>query len=258
VFGPRDGFPYAAERTFTPPDVPVEALRARHDFLGLERAVIVQSVCHGTDHSALLHALAAGRGRYRGVALLTPRTGEAEISRLHAAGVRGVRFSFLPHLGDGPAEGDVHAVLAAVESFGWHATVHVAGDGIIQHARLIGGITGPAVIDHMARIDLADPAPAMRTLRTLLDRGNVWLKLSGIDRLSAQGPPYDDAVALAATLARYAPERMLWGTDFPHPNISGSAPDDGLLVELTERIVPDESRRHAMLVTNPATVFGFT
>jgi 2-pyrone-4,6-dicarboxylate lactonase len=260
VFGPSDIFPFAPERTFTPVNVSRERLRQLHDFLGLDRAVIVQSACHGTDHSALLDALDTSEGRYRGVALVTPATHPDDVARLDAAGVCGVRLNFLPHLGGAPSSETIDAILRLVRPYGWHVSVHVAGTGITDYADFIRSIDTPVVIDHMARVDIRSGLDGehVASLLGLLDTGNVWVKLSGVDRLSARSEgPYEDAVALARLLARHAPDRVVWGTDFPHPNITGSAPDDGVLVDLIAEIAPDEDLRNKMLVTNPAELFGF-
>ncbi|WP_433510809.1 amidohydrolase family protein [Nonomuraea sp. CA-143628] len=256
IFGPGALFPYAENRTFTPPDVSKDDLRRRHDFLGIERAVIVQSSCHGGDHAALLDALADGAGRYRGVALVTAGTPEAEIARLDAAGVCGARVHFLPHLGPSPSPESVDAVIRLIRPYGWHLAVHVAGRGILDLADRIRSAALPVIIDHMARVDVHDER-ATRTLLRLLDTGHVWVKLSGADRLSTAGPPYEDVAPFAGRLAAHAPERVLWGTDFPHPNISGDMPDDGLLVDFLGRIAPTEALRRRILVDNPAAVFGF-
>lgn len=263
IFGPTDTFPYAPERTFTPPEAPKERLRQLHRTLGLERAVIVQSACHGRDHSALLDALADGAGRYRGVAIVDPATPEREIRRLHEAGVRGARLHFAPHLGAAPTEDEVRAVVRLIRPYGWHVALHVQGEGIAVHEELARSIPLPVVIDHMARVDLADgsapdlDAPPVRALRRLLETGRVWVKLSGADRLAARPPDMDDSVALARLLAADAPERVLWGTDFPHPNTRGFVPDDGDLVDLLERIAPDADGLRRLLVENPARCFGF-
>jgi 2-pyrone-4,6-dicarboxylate lactonase len=256
VFGPAAVFGYAADRTFTPVDVPAAEVAARHAYLGLDRAVIVQSACHGTDHAALLDALAAGGGRLRGVALVGDGTTPAEIARLHAAGVRGFRLNFLPHLRRPPGRDEIAGILARVADLGWHAEIHVHGTGVVEHRALIESLPVPVVIDHLARVEIGD-GTAVRTLRELLDTGRVWVKVSGVDRVSRQGPPYADAVALAALLVRHAPERVLWGTDFPHPNIVGPAPDDGLLVDLLARIAPTSTLLDRLLVRNPAEFFDF-
>lgn len=258
IFGPGDVFPYAPERTYDPPDVSRHDLRRRHDHLGLDRAVIVQSACHGTDHAGLLDALRAEPDRYRGVALITPETTDAAIAELHEAGVRGFRLNFLPHLGAAPSPETIDALVRKVAPYGWHVQLHVAGNGVRDLAGRIRAIEIPVVIDHMARVDLRDGlrGPAVEALLGLLDAG-VRVKLSGSDRLSVTGPPYDDAAELARLLAAHAPGRVLWGTDFPHPNITGPSPDDGALADLLGRIAPDPEARHRLLVTNPAELYGF-
>lgn len=259
VFGPAARFPYAADRTFTPVDAPVGQLAALHRHLGLQRAVIVQSSCYGSDHRALLNALAAGGGRYRGVALIGVATPPAEIARLHEAGVRGFRLHFLPHLGAPPTPAAIRDTVGLVADLGWHAEIHLHGADIARYADLIRRFPVPVVIDHLARLDLAQgpDSAATAALLGLLDTGQVWAKTSGVDRLSRTGPPYADAVQFAARLVAHAPERVLWGTDYPHPNITGAAPDDGLLVDLLARIAPRDAWLRRMLVQNPAEFFGF-
>lgn len=259
VFGPAATFPFAENRTFTPHDVPKEALGRLHEHLGLDRAVIVQSACHGNDHRALVDALRAGKGRYRGVALLPASASHGDVARLHEDGVRGLRLQFMPHLGAAPSDETVRELAALVTPFGWHLEVHVAGSGIADRFATFAGLDAPVVVDHLARVDLREGlgGPGVVALRRLLDTGHVWLKLSAVDRVSLTGAPYDDGVQLAALLAAQAPERVLWGTDFPHPNISGPMPDDGALLDLIPRMVPDEHRRHQLLVDNLASLFGF-
>jgi 2-pyrone-4,6-dicarboxylate lactonase len=259
VFGPGEEFPYAPDRTFTPVDVPRQRVAQLHRFLGFSRAVIVQSSCNGTDHSVLLDALAAGGGTLRGVALVGEQTTAAQIAELHAAGVRGLRLNFLPHLRRPPGRDEVATVLGKVADYGWHTEIHVSGTGVIEHGDLIRGIAAPVVIDHLGRVDLAEglDGPSVRALKELLDTGKVWVKVSGADRVSKTGPPYADAVALGALLVEHAPDRVLWGTDFPHPNIVGDAPDDGLLTDLLAEIAPTHDLLTRLLVSNPAAFFDF-
>jgi 2-pyrone-4,6-dicarboxylate lactonase len=259
VLGPADVFPYAADRTFTPLDAPKEQLRALHTHLGLTRAVIVQSSCHGHDHSVLLDALRTGDGRLRGSALIGETTTRDDIEELHRAGVRAFRLNFLPHLRTPPTRAEVDSVLERVDGLGWAAQLHVQGEQIALIEDLVHGLPGKVVVDHIGRVDLAagPDGEALRSLRALLDSGQVWVKVSGVDRVSRQGPPYADAVALAASLVAYAPERVVWGTDYPHVNITGDAPDDGLLVDLVERIAPDPARLRQLMVDNPAELFDF-
>ncbi|WP_405866602.1 amidohydrolase family protein [Streptomyces sp. NBC_00005] len=259
VLGPAALFPYAPDRTFTPLDAPKEQLHALHAYLGLTRAVIVQSSCHGRDHSGLLDALRSGDGRLRGVALIDETTTRAEIEGLHRAGVRAFRLNFLPHLRTPPTRAEIDSVLERVDGLGWAAQLHVRGEEIGALGDLVRTLPGKAVVDHIGRVDLADGqgGPALRSLRALLDSGDVWVKVSGVDRVSRQGPPYADAVALAAALVAHAPERVVWGTDYPHVNITGEAPDDGLLVDLVERIAPDPVHLRRLMVDNPAELFDF-
>jgi 2-pyrone-4,6-dicarboxylate lactonase len=261
VFGPHNKFPYAPNRPFTPTDAPKEDLFRLHDFLGFERGVFVQSTCHGSDHAALVDLLAAANGRYRGVALLEPTTSEAEVERLDDAGVRGLRLHWhFPHGGGPRPREDMQKMIALAAPYGWHVANHVGGHGMADYYDFIAAIEAPVVIDHMARIDIAEGlnGEAFTALRRLLDRGNVWVKLSGSDRIVKEPHSYAAAVPFARTLAMQAPERIVWGTDWPHPNHKPDAiPNDGELVDLIAEIAPDERTRQLMLVDNPTKLFGF-
>jgi 2-pyrone-4,6-dicarboxylate lactonase len=260
VFGPVDRFPYAPDATFVPADAPKERLIALHESFGITRGVIVQSASHGFDHSALVDALQFKPGRYRGVALIAPDISSAELSDLDQAGVCGFRLNFMPHLGRSPSRADIEATVRAVGDRGWLAEIHVLGTGIADWADMIESLPIPVVVDHMARIDLRSPdAPAcVDALKRLLDRGNVWVKVSGIDRLTPDGQlPYEPGVDLARTLVRAAPERVVWGTDFPHVNITGPVPDDRALVRRLFDIAPTGTLLNKILVQNPAHLFGF-
>jgi 2-pyrone-4,6-dicarboxylate lactonase len=259
IFGPTNVFPYAEKRTFTPPEAPYQQLRALHDLLGFRRAVIVQSSCHGTDHAAMLDALRIGEGRYRGVALIRPDTPPAEIAQLHDAGVRGARLHFTPHLGAAPSSEDIDAIVELIRPYGWHIALHVADDGIAEHEEMVRAMPVPVVIDHMARVDLragTDTEP-VRALLRLLDTGSVWVKLSGADRVAIHPPSMADSARLGRLLAEHAPERVVWGTDFPHPNTHGFMPNDGDLADLITEMVPDEKNRWRLLVDNPVRCFDF-
>ncbi len=258
VFGPHDKFPYAPDRPFTPTDAPKEDLFRLHGFLGFERGVFVQSTCHGSDHAALLDLLAAGKGRYRGVALLKPTMPQAEVDRLDDAGVRGVRLHFFPRLGAPMPRDDMRKVIELVEPNGWHIAIHTGGNGLLELYDFIRSIDAPVVIDHIGRVDVGEGlrGQAFSVLRRLLDTGNIWVKLSGTDRIAKQKYPYADAVPFARDLAAHAPERVVWGTDWPHPN-HNAVPNDGELVDLIAEIAPDLRTRQLMLVDNPAKLFGF-
>ncbi len=259
IFGPATRFPYAPSRTFTPHDAPKDRLFALHKLLGFERGVFVQSSCHGTDHAAVLDALNDANGRYRGVALLTPETTRDEVARLDAAGFCGVRFHFVPHLGNPPSYDAMRAVMRLVAPYEWHVAVHVRGVDLVEHLDFIRAIDAKVVIDHIARLDVREgtTGKAFQTLRRLLDGGRVWVKLSGTDRVSKEPPPFRDAVALARDIADHAPERIVWGTDWPHPNVDKHMPNDGQLVDAIAEIAPRETTRRRMLVDNPAELFGF-
>lgn len=259
VFGPHAVFPYAPDRTFTPVDVPRQRVRALHDAMGFDRALVVQSACHGEDHAALLDALATSGGRYRGVALVTPSTSPADVARWAAAGVCGARLNFLPHLGGAPSRETVQAVVDLVRPHGWHLAVHVAGTGITEHEDLVAALDVPVVIDHMARVDLAQglDGPGVASLLRLLATGRVWVKLSGADRLSGGPVPSPAAVALARHLAVRAPDQVVWGTDFPHPNLAGDPPDDGVLVDTLAQVAPEPDLLDRLLVGTPERLFGW-
>ncbi len=218
IFGPTSLFPYAPDRTFTPPEAPLADLQKLHHLLGFHRAVLVQSAAHGADHASLVAALEEGAGRYRGVALIRPDTSAAEVARLHDAGVRGARLHFTPHLGPAPTPGAIEAITDLVRPYGWHIALHVAGNGLAEHEDFIRSLPLPVVIDHMGvSMRQGLDSPAVTVLRRLLDTGRVWVKLSGADRLATVPPDMSDSAALARLLAWSAPERVVWGTDFPPP-----------------------------------------
>lgn len=258
IYGPFDRFPLPEDRSFTPNEAPETKLRRLHGHLGFDRAIIVQSQGHAFDHGPLLGALETGDGRYRGVALIRPETSSDMLQRFDAAGVCGARFSFMAHLGGKPDMNMVRSVIALVRPYNWHIAIHVAGDGLVEMADFIRSIEAPVVIDHMARPDIAEGpnGPVMTTLRTLLDKGNIWVKVSGADRLSKDGAPFADVVPMARSLILHAPERILWGSDWPHVNLHGPMPDDGDLVDFIGQIATPDQRR-LLLIDNPANFFGF-
>jgi len=259
IFGPIETFPYSENSPYRPAESPLPDLQRLHTLLGLTRAVLVQPVAHGRDHSALVAALEAGRGRYRGVALIGPDTSPDEIERLHTAGVRGARLNFVSHLMPPPSRAAVEEITKLVRPHGWHLSVHVADSGIVELADFVRTLPLPVVIDHMARVDLRGGlnSPEVRVLRQLLCSGSVWVKLSGADRLVICPTDLPDAVALARLLMHDAPERVVWGTDFPHPNTHGFVPDDGDLVDLLTTIAPGPADRRRLLVDNPTVCFDF-
>jgi predicted TIM-barrel fold metal-dependent hydrolase len=258
VFGPRRVFRFADDRPYTPQDAPKEDLFRLHKRLGFERGVFVQSTTHGKDHSVVTDLIAAAQGRYRGVGLIDPSTPKAEVVRLHEAGICGARFHFVQHLGDAMPPDEIRAVVAMIAPLGWHVAAHVGPGGVLDHYDFLASLPTQVVIDHIGRSDVGEGpnGKAFAALKRLTDRGNVWVKLSGTDRITRQPYPYRDAVPLARALAEHAPERVVWGTDWPHPNHQ-AMPNDGALVDLIAEIAPSENARRLMLVENPARLFGF-
>jgi predicted TIM-barrel fold metal-dependent hydrolase len=183
---------------------------------------------------------------------------QEEVDRLDEAGVRGVRLHFFPRLGAPMPVADMRRVIELVEPYGWHIAIHTGGDGIVDLYDFIRSIDAPVVIDHIGRVDVGEglKGKAFSVLRRLLDAGNIWVKLSGTDRITKQPYPYADAVPFARELAAHAPERVVWGTDWPHPNHT-AVPNDGDLVDLIPQIAPDAKMRQLMLVDNPTRLFGF-
>lgn len=259
VFGPADRFPFSPTRRYTPPDAGLDDFARLQARLGLSRAVFVQASCHGTDNAAMLDALRRGHGRYAGVAMIDDATTEAELDEMHEAGVRGIRFNFVAHLGGAPDLERFDRTVARVAHRGWHVVLHFDAVDLPVYGGLLDRMPCPYVIDHMARVDAAsgpDQEPFLALLK-LLDDERCWVKVSGAERLTADGPPpYDDVVPYAQALIAAAPGRVLWGTDWPHPNVR-HMPDDGDLVDLLARFAPDPTSRDRILVANPERLYDF-
>ena len=259
VFGPQAAFPFAAERRFTPGDAPKDKLYALHAHLGIERGVVVQSAVHGYDNSAAAD-LMKGKKQYLGIALVPPDAPSPILSTLHSEGFRGARFQYMRHLGQAVPIEDVLRFAARLAEIGWHLQIHLEADLLEGMSAALRRSPVPVVIDHMARIDASqgvDQAPFKSLLRLLEDR-NIWVKVSGVERASRAGPPYADAVPFARKLVEDFGERVLWGTDWPHPNHHGPIPDDGELVDVLAQIAPAEAQRRRLLVDNPARLYGFS
>lgn len=260
VFGPAARFPYAPERRYTPPDAPRERLAELHRVLGVGRAVIVQASCHGTDNAAMLDAIAHGGGQYRGVCNARGAFSDGDFERLHEGGIRGVRFNFVKHLGGAPDLDRLRSIVARVAPLGWHTEWHFDAADILQFEQLFDEMPLPIVLDHMGRVPVAEglEQEPFRMLKRLFARNDkLWIKISGAERISRSGPPFHDAVPFARELVAIAPERLVWGTDWPHPNIAGTMPNDGDLVDLLPLYMDDEGVRRQVLVDNPARLYGF-
>jgi len=260
VFGPRSRFPYAAGLKNTPKEAPKETLYALHERLGIERCVIVQATVHGYDNGAIEDAIEHGNGRYLGVALVRPDVSDAELARLAKAGFRAVRFNFMRHL----ATVDIDSVMALtprLANHNLHLQVHFECNLVHELAPKLKQSPVQVVVDHMGRFDarLGADHEDFQGLMRLLEDDKFYVKVSGIDRADAYAAPehrYRRGEALARLLVESFPDRVVWGTDWPHPNHT-HIPDDGLLVDALARIAPNESLLHKLLVHNPQTLYQF-
>lgn len=256
VFGPGSVFPYHPDRAYTPPDAPKERLKALHDHLGIERAVIVHASCHGVYMDATLDAIAWAGGAYRGTSIVEPDITDADLARYHDGGIRAVRFNFVKHLESVPEPAVVERMAQRIAPMGWHLVVHLDAEDIVELSPLLLSLPVPFVIDHMGRVkagDGLDQGP-FRQLLSLMQHENAWVKVCGGERVSTGGPPFTDAVPFAQALIAAAPDRVLWGTDFPHPNVR-HMPNDGWLVDLFGLYAPDSATQQQVLVDNPTRLY---
>jgi 2-pyrone-4,6-dicarboxylate lactonase len=259
VFGPGDLFPYAPERKYTPTDAGKDELFKLRDFLGFDRNVVVQATCHGADNSAMVDALLAAGGQARGVATVRPGVSRAELSDMHAAGVRGIRFNFVKRLVDPKPDEYYRGLADLVAEYGWHIVVYFEAADLAERWNLFTSLPTVVVVDHMGRPDVSQPVdgPGFAPfLRFMTEHDNVWCKVTGPERLSVSGPPgYDDFVPFARHVVQAFPGRVLWGTDWPHPNLKSHMPDDGNLVDVVPRIAPTDDLRRRLLVENPMRLY---
>jgi 2-pyrone-4,6-dicarboxylate lactonase len=259
VFGPGDVFPYAPERKYTPVDAPKEKLFALRDFLGFERDVIVQATCHGADNRALVDALRASGDRARGVATIRPGVARDELAEMHEAGVRGVRFNFVRRLADPKPDDYYRGLVDLIAEFGWHIVIYFEAPDLAERWDLFTSLPTTIVVDHMGRPDVTKPLDdeGFELFKKFMrEHENVWAKLSGAERLTKSGPPnYDDVVPFARYLAETFTDRVIWGTDWPHPNMKSFMPDEGDQVDLIPRIAPTEELQRKLLVDNPMRLY---
>ncbi len=265
VFGPGAEFPFAPERKYTPCDGGKEELFALRDHLGVSRNVIVQATCHGADNSAMVNAVQSSGGRARGVATVRPDISEAELRRLDQAGVRGVRFNFLKRLVTSAPQEDLAAIAKKIAPLGWHIVIYFEGADLEGLEGFFGTLPTPLVVDHMGRPDVTKPVggPEFSRFLGFVEQNDVWVKVSCPERLSVSGPPalggeqraYTDAVPFGRRVIEEFPDRVLWGTDWPHPNLTGHMPDDGLLVDYIPRVAVTPELQHKLLVANPMRLY---
>jgi predicted TIM-barrel fold metal-dependent hydrolase len=259
VFGPAAKFPYAPDAPYWPPDAPFEALQSLHEKLGIERAVIVHASCHGADMRVTLDAIARSGGKYRGTAIIDASYTEKQFREMHEGGIRGVRFNFVKHLGGRPDMALFDRTVARLREMGWHLILHLDAIDLVEFRRKFEAIPVPMVIDHMGRVKAADglEQEPFRVLLAFMKNDHFWVKICGAERVSSKGPPFDDALPFARALIEAAPGRILWGTDWPHPNVGQHMPNDGDLVDLFARMAPEPVLQRKILVDNPARLYGF-
>jgi 2-pyrone-4,6-dicarboxylate lactonase len=260
VFGPGDTFPYAPERKYTPCDAGKDRLYALRDHLGFARNVVVQATCHGADNRAMVDALRHSDGKARGVATVRPDIGEDELAELHAAGVRGVRFNFVKRLVDPKPDAYYRGIIDRIAAFGWHIVVYFEAADLAERWDFFTSIPTIVVVDHMGRPDVTKPVdgPEFSRFLEFMHHDNIWTKVTCPERLSKQPPPeYADFVPFARHVVERFADRVLWGTDWPHPNLNmvGHMPDDGALVDLIPAIAPTVELQKKLLVDNPMRLY---
>jgi 2-pyrone-4,6-dicarboxylate lactonase len=259
VFGPGDIFPFAPERKYTPCDASWEQLFALRDFLGFDKNVVVQATCHGSDNSALLDVLERADDRARGVVTVKADITHDELARMNELGVRGVRFNYVKRLVDPKPDDYYRQIIEKIKPFGWHVVLYFEPSDLQEKYDFFTSLGVPVVIDHMGRPDVTKPVDNAEFdlfLRFMRENTNVWSKVSCPDRLSVSGSPlYADVVPFAKTIVEDFPDRVLWGTDWPHPNMKKEMPDDGILVDYVPSIATTPALQQKLLVTNPTNLY---
>lgn len=257
VFGPAAKYPFSQTRAYTPEDAPVERLQALHDLLGISKAVYVQASCHGFDNRAMLDAIALNPADRRGVCIVPADIDQAALVQLDRRGVRGARLNFMARLSAAPDRDAATQLAKRIAALGWHFVVHFDPEVLPDLSSWLGALPLPVVIDHMGRLSASDAdGPEMKILLRLLEKDNVWCKISGAERSSLTGAPWDDVLPIAHGILDVAPHRVLWGTDWPHPVLDREMPDDGKLVDLISSLIPD-AQMQQVLVDNPKRLYGF-
>jgi 2-pyrone-4,6-dicarboxylate lactonase len=267
IFGPPEEFPFAPTRQYTPPAAPLEHYLNMAAVVGIERGIVVQPSVHGLDNSVTLDAIKQAGGRFRGVARIDDKTPTSEIKKLHEGGIRGIRFNLLDRPRGNVALDVFDRALERIAEFGWSVDLHIDPKNLLEQEKRIRALPAPVVVDHLARVDPADglAQPAFQLLLDLLKNDRFWVKVSGADKLCKNGVgfylglPYIDVVPFARAAIATAPDRVIWGTDWPHSNnfTPGKTPNDGDLADLLLQFASDEKTRKKILVDNPARLYGF-
>jgi 2-pyrone-4,6-dicarboxylate lactonase len=266
VFGPGNVFPYAPERKYTPCDASKEQLFALRDHLGFDKNVIVQATCHGSDNRALVDALKASNGKAKGVATVNRNVTDAELQEMHAAGVRGTRFNFVKRLADFTPRDVLLEIANRIAPLGWHVVIYFEAVDLPELYDFFTALPTTVVVDHMGRPDVTKPVDGPEFelfVKMMREHSNIWSKVSCPERLSVSGPKalngeqhaYADVVPFAKRLVEEFPDRVLWGTDWPHPNLKDHMPDDGLLVDYIPQIATTPTLQQKLLVDNPTRLY---
>ena len=259
IFGPAAVYPFSPTRPYSPPDAPLDAFRALHQKIGVDRAVIVNATVHGFDNRVVTDAIAQSGGRYKGVANVNSAMSDAELFALGKAGICACRFAFLKRLGGVGDMSVFRTLVDRVAAIGWHVDVYLEAGTIREFVPILKALPVTYVIDHMGTIGAAKGVddPEFKALLDLQATDEkCWIKISGPERASASGPPFHDAVPFAQKLIDNAPDRVIWGTDWPHPNVK-FMPNDGDLVDLIPLYTADPAKQNKLLVTNPERLFRF-
>lgn len=265
VFGPGSEFPFSPTRKYTPCDASKADLFQLHNELGVSRRVLVQATCHGTDNSALLDVLRSDPELSRGVVTVGTDITDAELASLHEMGVRGVRFNFVKRLVENSPQAELELIADKIKAFGWHIVIYFEAEELPELEDFFASLPVPLVIDHMGRPDVSKPASGLEFSRfiSFVDRTSAWVKVSCPERLSLAGPQarpgdqvlYTDVVPFAHRVINEFPDRVLWGTDWPHPNLKSHMPDDAVLLNYLKQITESEEQLQKVLVHNPTKLY---
>ncbi len=266
VFGPGHLFPYAPERKYTPCDASKDQLFALRDHLGFSKNVIVQATCHGADNSALVDALLHSSDKARGVATVKRDVTDEQLQVLHNAGVRGVRFNFVKRLVDFTPKEELLEIANRIKALGWHIVIYFEAVDLPELWDFFTALPTIVVVDHMGRPDVSQPVDGPEFslfIKLMTEHSNIWSKVTCPERLSVQGPkalngephPYQDVIPFAKKIVELFPDRVLTGTDWPHPNLKDHMPDDGLLVDWIPNIAPTKELQQKLLVDNPNRLY---
>ncbi|MFL2786333.1 MAG: amidohydrolase family protein [Paracoccaceae bacterium] len=258
VFGPSPEFPFAPERKYTPCNAGKDKLFELRNYLGFERNVIVQATCHGKDNSAMVDACRTAGDLARGVASVRADITANELGEMHAAGVRAVRFNFVKRLVDATPREVFLEIAGKIQEFGWSTVVYFEASDLADLQPFLQQLPGIIVVDHMGRPDVTkgvDHPDFQRFMDLMSGNENIWSKVTCPERLTVAGPPYEDVVPYCKAIVQEFENRVLWGTDWPHPNMKSHMPDDGALVDYIPQIADTSAQRQKLLVTNPMRLY---